>query len=110
MRLILAIGNLGNKFFQDMHPWERIKTDKEHAHATVSLLTYLINNLAITMSPFMPDTSHSILTMLNRKECSWREIGTFRGLDGHKVNKATILHKKIDSDVVSKYKSQFGAV
>ncbi|MFC1892098.1 methionine--tRNA ligase [Thermodesulfobacteriota bacterium] len=107
IRTVLAIGNRGNKFFQDMQPWEKIKTDKDHAHATVSLLTYLVNSIAIAISPYMPETYQSILTMLNRDECTWEDMGTFSGLDGHRIGTPQILHKKLDPKIAEKLRKQF---
>lgn len=107
LRLILAIGNRGNKFFQDMQPWEKIKTDKEHAHATVSLLTYLVKNVAITLSPFMPETSERILGILNQKDSDWQDVDNFDGLDGHVIGKPEIIHKKLDIKLSKKFRKQF---
>ena len=107
IRIVLAIGNRGNKFFQDMQPWEKIKTDKDHAHATVSLLTYLVNSIAIALSPYMPESSQSILAILNRDSCTWKDMGTFRGLDGHQVGKPEILHKKLDPKAAEKFRKMF---
>ncbi len=107
LRLILAIGNRGNKFFQDMQPWEKIKTDPEHAHATVSLLTYLVKSVAIAVSPFMPETSERILDILNQEGSDWKEIGVFKGLDGHIICQPRIIHKKLDVKLAEKYRKQF---
>lgn len=107
LRSILTIGNLGNKFFQDMEPWERIKSEPEHAHATVSLLTYLVRSVAIAISPFMPGTSGKILDMLNQEGCRWEDIGLFKGLDGHIINKPVIIHKKLDMKIAEKFRKKF---
>ncbi len=107
VRGILAIGNKGNKFFQEMAPWEQIKTDKKKAHATVSLLAYLLRNIAISLSPYMPDTSKKILHILNIENFSWEDIEKFSGLDSHKINKPEILHKKLDIKLGEKFKKAF---
>ena len=109
LRIILAIGNLGNKFFQDMQPWEKIKTETDHAHATVSLLTYLVKNLAIALGPYMPETSERILAMLNLEKgaCDWASVGLFEGLDGHIIGRPEILHKKLDAKLAQKFRKVF---
>ena len=107
IRTILAIGNRGNKFFQDMQPWERIKNEPDHAHTTVSLLTYLVKSVAIALSPFMPETSRGILEIMNINEYQWDDIGQFKGLDGHKVNQPAIVHKKLDTKLAEKFRKQF---
>lgn len=107
IRTILAIGNRGNKFFQDMQPWERIKTEPEHAHATVSLLAYLVKNVAIALSPFMPETSGKTLEILGIKDYSWNDIGNFEGMNGHIIGNPSIIHKKLDPKLAEKFRKQF---
>ncbi len=107
LRTILAIGNMGNKFFQDMQPWERIKTEPGHAHATVSVLAYLVKSIAIVLNPFMPETSDNIREILNIDNWSWDEIGRFQGMDGHIISQPSIVHKKLDPKLAEKFRKQF---
>ena len=107
VRTILAIGNTGNKFFQDMAPWEAIKTSPEHAHTTVSTLAYLARNIAVAISPYMPETAQKILKILNLEKMDWNEIDRFEGLDGHVIGDTEILHKKLDSKLAEKFKKKF---
>ncbi|MGM0418598.1 MAG: methionine--tRNA ligase, partial [Thermodesulfobacteriota bacterium] len=106
-RLILALGNRGNKFFQDMVPWEKIKTDKNHAHTTVSVLAYLTRNLAVAISPYMPETSDKILTILNIKKADWNDADKFAGLDGHKINNVQIIHKKLEPQLAEEFRKKY---
>jgi len=107
IRTILAIGNRGNKFFQDMQPWEVIKTDSAHAHATVSVLAYLVKSVAIALSPFMPETSEKIKEFLNIESWTWNDIGQFKGMNGHIINQPSIIHKKLDTKLAEKFRKQF---
>jgi len=107
VRQILVLGNKGNKFFQDMVPWEKIKTDKDHAHATVSVLAYLVRNIAVGISPYMPDTSRKILSILNIENASWEDINKFSGLDSHKINDPEIIHQKLESSLAEKFRKKF---
>ncbi len=107
VRNILAIGNRGNKFFQDMQPWEQIKTEPEKAHATVSVLAYLVKSVAIALCPIMPETATGILEIMNIREYSWQDIGKFSGMDGHTVNQPSIVHKKLDPKLAEKFRKQF---
>lgn len=107
LRRILAIGNKGNKFFQDMKPWEQLKTQPEHAHSTVSVLAYLTRNLGIALSPYMPDSSDRIFSMMKLEEADWDNLSRFSGLDGHVIGDPEILRKKIDITLADKYKKQF---
>ena len=107
LRIILAIGNRGNKFFQDMAPWDAIKTEPRHAHATVSLLAYLIQSLATALAPYMPDTAGRMLAMLNIPETDWSRVGRFDGLDGHRIGNPEILYPRIDTKYAQKFRKKF---
>ncbi len=107
LRIVLSIGNRGNKFFQDMEPWDMIKKEPEHAHATVSLLTYLVKHVAVALCPYMPETGRRMLDMLAMEDVEWNTLGQFKGLDGHKIGKTEILHKKLDSKLAEKFRKKF---
>ena len=107
LRLLLALGNSGNKFFQDMTPWHKIKEDRDHAHATVSVLAYLIRTLAIGLEPYMPDTSKRIFEYLNIDQPNWDQFGSFEGLDGHQIGKPEILYRKLDMKEAEKFRKKF---
>ena len=107
IRIVLAIGNRGNKFFQDMQPWDRIKTEPAHAHATVSILAYLVKSVAIALSPFMPETSENIKEFMNIDTWSWDEMGRFEGMDSHTIGQPAIIHKKLDPKLAEKFRKQF---
>jgi len=111
LRRILALGDLGNKFFQDMAPWDKIKTDPDHAHATVSLLAYLVRSLAIALEPYMPETAGRIFSMMNIEksgaEEKWADMGTFQALGGHRINKPEILFRKLDLKQAEKFRQKF---
>ncbi len=114
--IILSLGDRGNKFFQDMAPWDKIKTDPDHAHATVSLLTYLVKNLAVALEPYMPETAERILKMMGlcpetsnkiQPRGNWEDLGSFQGLDNHRIGKPKILYQRLDLKLAEKYRKKF---
>ncbi len=107
LRAILAIGNRGNKFFQDMAPWEDIKTNPERAHLTVSVLTYLVRDLAIALEPYMPESAQRIMRMLALKDQDWSLLGDFAGLNGHRIVRPEILYRKLDPAQAEKLRKKF---
>lgn len=108
LRRILVLGNEANKFFQDMAPWEAIKRDAGHAQATVSLLTYLVRDLAIVLEPFVPRTARRILTMLNLNPQPWSEAGSFSGLAGHHIGQPELLFAKLELAQAENFRVRFG--
>jgi len=107
VRRLLALGNRGNKFFQDMQPWEAIKNDRAHAHATVSLLAYVVQSLAVALEPFMPETAQRMLGMLGLAGYDWSRVGLFTGLDGHRTAQPEILYQKLNMADAEKFRKKF---
>lgn len=54
---IHALGNLGNKYYQDSKPWERIKTTPVAAATVMVTCVNLIKALAVFLKPITPDLS-----------------------------------------------------
>ncbi|MBD3346884.1 MAG: methionine--tRNA ligase [Chitinivibrionales bacterium] len=50
-----ALGNRGNKYYQDTKPWELIKTDRESAARVMVTCANLIKALAVFLKPVVPD-------------------------------------------------------
>lgn len=107
LRALLDVGNIANKFFQDMAPFHRIKEDRDHAHATVSVLTYVIRSLAVGLRPFMPETAERILKMMALDGYSWQQVGCFDDLDGHQIGEPEILYRKLDPKEAEKWRKKF---
>ncbi len=112
LRLILLLSKAGNKFFQDAEPWAKIKTNRDEVHATLTILTYLIKNLAILLSPYIPETSERLFKMLNYPDDLyspeiWDSVTEFKGLKKHKIGKSEILYKKLDLKDAEKWKKKF---
>ncbi len=107
LRQLLVLGNIGNKFFQDMQPWSAIKTDPDHAQATVTLIAYLIQTVAIGLKPFMPETSDRIFSILGIEPKNWSDFGSFHGLDKHRIGKTEILYKNLDLKEAKKFRKRF---
>lgn len=51
---IHAIGNIGNKYYQDTKPWELVKTDKEKAAEVMVTCVNIIKACAVFLKPFVP--------------------------------------------------------
>ena len=89
---ILAISALGNRYFQEKEPWKLVKDDKEKAHGVLGLCCNAVKNLAIMISPVMPDFSKRILEQLGLNDLRWDDINF--ELNNHKIKKAGIIFSK----------------
>ncbi|CAM2006469.1 methionine--tRNA ligase [Acanthopleuribacter pedis] len=107
LTILLRIGDIGNKFFQEQAPFKRIKEDRDAAHTTVSLLLYLVRHIATGLYPYMPETAERIFATLNLKPETWTDTPAFTGLDGHKIGKPDLLFKKLDLKDAAKFRKKF---
>lgn len=67
---IHALGNLGNKYYQDSKPWELIKTSPEAAGTVMVTCVNLIKALAVFLKPVTPELVARIEAKLTL-ELSW---------------------------------------
>jgi len=107
LRLILALGNEGNKYFQDAAPWVVIKQDRDRAHSIVSQLVYLVRSMSILIEPYMPETARKLWEILGIEQPTWDQASQFEGLGGHVINKPAIIHHNLDLKQAAVFHKQF---
>ncbi len=107
LKNILAVGKVGNRFFQDQEPWVRIKENRDEVQGTVNILAHLVKNIAIMLEPFMPETSKRIYKMLNIESPDWKQIESFDNLLGSTIGKPEILFRKLDVKLVDQYRAKY---
>jgi methionyl-tRNA synthetase len=67
-----ALGNRGNKYYQDSRPWETVKTDPDRAAAIMVTCANLIKAIAIFLKPIVPGICESFERQLGM-ELSWKD-------------------------------------
>lgn len=97
---IMAISDIGNRYFQENEPWALVKNDAEKAKRVCGLCANIAKNLSILAQPIMPGISASLQEQLGLKELKWNDMGF--NLKNHRIGKDGILVKKIDEIQVSK--------
>lgn len=107
LKNVLAVGKLGNKFFQDQEPWVRIKTKPAEVQATVNILVHLVRNIAVMLEPFMPQTSERIFKMLNVENQTWQNVESFDDLLENRIGTPEILYPKLDVTNVDKFRAKY---
>jgi len=73
VKSILAISDLGNSYFQRSEPWK--DKDSQKTKAAVGWCVNLARNLAILVSPVLPEFSGKIYAVLSEKNLSWDDLG-----------------------------------
>jgi len=79
VRLILRLSSAGNKHFQDNAPWRLINEDAGKTQEVVSLCANLVKDIAIALSPIMPDFCSKLAAQLGQEGLSWDDMGISLG-------------------------------
>lgn len=90
---IHALGNLGNKYYQDNKPWELVKADREAAGRVITTCANLVRALAVFLKPIVPDISALIETQFG-SELAWEDH--YFALKGRPVGTIKKLVKPIE--------------
>lgn len=99
---IFKVAKIGNKYFNDQEPWKAVKENPQKAANTLYLSNQLSKTLAILLKPYMPTKADEIAKIMNIDVPEdWKSAKTPL-LEGHEINKAKPLFKKIDDDVIDK--------
>ena len=100
MKFLMETLFAANKYFNDQEPWNK-KNDPDRLNTIIYVSLELIRKISILMYPIIPETSLKALNIFNIKE---KDIN-FNSLinneflkQGMKINKITILIKKIIND------------
>ncbi len=108
IRLILSLGKLGNKFFQDEEPWVKIKEGKDdEVRSAINILVHLVRDISVLISPVMPQTAQRIQSFIGLSEQNWDGIADYANLAGKEVSKPSILFSKLDTKLVDKFRDKF---
>ena len=105
IRTIFQLSDLGNKAFQEGEPWKARKADPEKAEKLLNTLMYLIRDLGIMVTPFMPSTGKKILAFTGNGELGWDKVGTFSGTAT--VTNPELLFQKLEDAYVSELRERF---
>ena len=102
---IFALSDLGNKAFQDAEPWKKRTENPEEAVRLLSTLYFLIRDLAVMVTPYIPSTGEKILSFIGRENSSWSDIGTREG--EVKVEKIELLFTKLEDKLIEELKARY---
>lgn len=105
LRAIFALSDLGNKAFQDNEPWKLRTEAPEKAKALLRTLLYLIRDLGIMVTPYMPSTGEKILSFLKKENLNWNDIGSFTG--DIEVGEVSLLFSKLEDKRVEELRERY---
>ena len=105
LRAIFSLSDIGNKAFQDNEPWKLRTENPEKAKALLRTLLYLIRDLGIMVTPYMPSTGEKILSFLNMSNLSWNDIGNFSG--DIEIGSVSLLFTKLEDKRVEELRDRY---
>lgn len=106
LRAIFALSDIGNKAFQDGEPWKKRTENPEEAKKLLRTLIYLIRDLAIMVTPYMPSTGERILEMLEEdSHLSWKSVGSFAG--EVRIGVVGLLFSKLEDSLIDTLRERY---
>ncbi|MCX7834160.1 MAG: methionine--tRNA ligase [Ignavibacteria bacterium] len=96
----MNIARIANKFFNDMEPWNVIKTDVNKCGEIINDCLNICYSLAIAIYPILPFTSKKILKILNETdtELDWNKIGNINLKENRELGENEILFPQIENN------------
>ncbi|EKD28443.1 MAG: hypothetical protein ACD_79C00297G0002 [uncultured bacterium] len=101
---IMDIARLGNKYFDEMQPWKKIKEDREECGNVLFTIFSLIEQMAVCAWPVIPETSDAIFNQLGIEkkisDLGWNSASEIKSDGSHKLNEPQILFRKLEDDEI----------
>jgi methionyl-tRNA synthetase len=104
-RRIFLLSSFGNKYFQDAEPWKLVTEDPARAGALLRDLVFLVKDLAILVSPYLPQTAGRIFSFLGLSAQSWDRLGRLEGID--RVRRPELLFRRLEDDEIERFRLKF---
>lgn len=128
LKAVLEISSAGNKFFQEKEPWKLRKEAPDEAASVLATLAYLTRDLALMISPYIPETSRKILSFFglpaprgdrlqNRESqeteseespADWERLGHWEGLE--KITAPSLLFSPLEEKKIQALKERFSGI
>lgn len=105
LRAIFELSDVGNKAFQEGEPWKARKEDPEKAEKLLSTLMYLIRDLGVMVTPYMPSTGRKILSFIGSESATWNDIGKTEGT--LEVGSIELLFEKLEDERIKSLKEKY---
>ncbi len=102
IRLLMEISTTGNRYYDQMKPWETRKKDPEKMAVTIYLCSHLIHVLGTVGELFIPFSAQKIFSLLNLKGKEWTHLKEIEIPENHKIGKIVPLFEKIEDEEIDK--------
>ncbi len=113
---LMKLARLGNRYLAEQEPWKLIKENPERVQTIIYTALQIAAGLAVLCEPFLPFTATKLKSILNFKALdsplSWKNLAGLSFLlpDGHQINEASLLFRKIEDSEVNAQLQKLEAV
>lgn len=108
IKKIIEFSAYFNQYFQKKEPWKGAKDANNCVFTSVNA----VRSIAISLYPFLPDSSQRIWSQLNMTDAisnqRWDSISDIAIKSGHKIGIVSPLFKKVENSDIESYKSRLG--
>ncbi len=105
LHAIFELSDMGNKAFQDGEPWKVKNEDPQKAADLLATLYFIIRDLAVMISPYIPSTGEKILSFLGREGSVWSDVGKTEG--EVRVEKCELLFSKLEDKLIETLRERY---
>ncbi len=106
VKQLMDIARLGNKYFDEMKPWELKKSDPARLDTVMNACVNLLRILSIAMYPILPFSAEKLWVMIGEPgkitEERWDTLGAKSAQPGRTLGELEILFEKYDDDVIKR--------
>lgn len=96
---IVAIAEVGNKYFQDAAPWELVKQDRQAAQAVCAFAANCCRTVAALIKPVLPQYAADVEKILRVEPVLFDEMARF-DLEAHEIGAFERLIERVDAKQV----------
>ena len=108
IKKIIEFSAFFNQYFQKKEPWK----GANDANNCIFISVNAVRSLAISLYPFLPESSQKIWSQLNMEGIisnqMWNSMSDIAITQGHKIGVASPLFKKVETTDIQTYKSRLG--
>jgi methionyl-tRNA synthetase len=102
IRLWMKISTTGNRYYDQMKPWESRKKDPERMATTIYLCSHLTHVLSTIGKLFIPFSAKKVFSFLKLEEKEWSRLKKIEVPNDHQTGKIEPLFKKIEDGDIEK--------
>lgn len=109
MNTVLGVARLGNKFLNDMKPWEAVKTNKSLASEILSICLDIILVLSVYLEPFLPDAAEKLKEYLKLDPNDVERILSANyNINVKKLDKPNHFFQRIEQEMIDQQIEKLG--